>query len=337
MQALRGVARRLLPVRDLPRHLTERFRALDPGATRALRERLERHLCEGRPAGYAASAEGQRDLESHLFRRLRNDRLRVVPWLDAARPLAGARLLEIGCGTGASTLALAEQGARVTAVDIDARALGVARDRCRIYGLEPTFVVANATEVGPKLGSERFDAVVFYASLEHMTHRERLRAMAETWTMLEPGALWCVTDTPNRLWWFDEHTSRLPFFMWLPNDLAFDYACRSPRQYFRDLYHEWSEDTELHFLRRGRGVSYHEFDLAIGPADELDVVSSLRGFHRARQPLPRLRGRRQHRSFDGRYEALLAEIRPDLHPGFFARSLDLILRKSADRSAGPPG
>ncbi len=306
---------------------SERFLELDARRKAALRSRLSAYLSQGRPEGYLESAEGRADLDDHLSRRLRNDRRRVVPWLDAARPLRGSRVLEIGCGTGSSTVSLAEQGARVTAVDVDRAAVEVARERCASHGVEARFVVANAGQIAAKLAGAGFDWVIFYASLEHMTHGERLAAMTATWEALPSGGLWCVTDTPNRLWWLDDHTSRLPFFMWLPDELAFQYSSRSPRPYFREIYRDWNDEQRLHFLRRGRGVSYHELDLALGPAESLDVVSCLRSFHAARRPLAGLRGWRRRATLEGRYEALLAAMRPDLHRGFLRRSLDLIVRK----------
>ncbi|HEX5245050.1 MAG TPA: methyltransferase domain-containing protein, partial [Tepidisphaeraceae bacterium] len=72
------------------------------------------------------------DLQNHLFRRLEDNRRQVIPWLDAARPLQGAAVLEIGCGTGSATVTLAEQGAQVTAIDIDPRAIAVAERRCQL-------------------------------------------------------------------------------------------------------------------------------------------------------------------------------------------------------------
>ena len=80
----------------------------------------------------------------------------------------------------------------------------------------------------------------------------------------------------------------------------------------------------LHFLRRGRGVSYHEFDLAIGPAEKLTVISSLASFHR-RRLLPRLNWRlsRQYQ-----FSRFLAACAPAIHHGFFEPRLDLIIRKS---------
>jgi len=59
--------------------------------------------------------------------------------LARAAPGPGERALDIGCGTGATTLALAERvgpGGAVLAVDISAPMLAVARARCAAQGLD---------------------------------------------------------------------------------------------------------------------------------------------------------------------------------------------------------
>lgn len=91
-----------------------------------------------------------------------------------------------------------------------------------------------------------------------------MQAMQDTWRALQPGALWCVIETPNRLWFIDDHTSRLPFFNWLPDELAFAYSRFSAREPFRSSYRALSETTFESFLRHGRGVSFHEFALTMG-------------------------------------------------------------------------
>jgi S-adenosylmethionine-dependent methyltransferase len=323
-----GPLRRLLdPPPAPPQHLARRFRGLEDADEAALGQLIAAHLEARHGAGHLESEEGRRDLDGHWRRRLDRDRRELVPWLDAARSLPGTRILEIGCGTGCSSVALAEQGAVVTAVDVDPGAVELARARCDRYGLDVDFVVANAVDLATKLADERFDLVIFAASLEHMTHRERLEAMSGTWRMLAPGSLWCITDTPNRLWFFDAHTSRLPFFMWLPDELAFAYARFSPRSGFHELYDAWDDASSLHFLRRGRGVSYHELDLALAPATGLEVLSCLPIFLRERRRLHRLRAWRRRDSVRSRYTALLASLCPELHPGFFEPSLDLLIRK----------
>ena len=153
----------------------------------------------GTPDEYLASGEGQADMANHLERRTNSDRQIVIPWLDSVCQLQGCRVLEIGCGTGASTIALAEQGCDVTAVDVNEGNLLAAQERCRIHGLSAKFLCANATELQKQFPLGTFDLIVFFATLEHLTYAERMPAMKGTWAMLKPGGLWGVVETPNRL------------------------------------------------------------------------------------------------------------------------------------------
>ena len=232
--------------------------------------------------------------------------------------------MEIGCGTGCSTVALAEQGAEVTAIDVDESSLVIATERCRAFGLEVTFAHANATQVHQLFAGRHFDYIIFYAALEHMTMDERMSAMRETWQMLSPGDLWCVIETPNRLWYYDAHTSLLPFHMWLPDELAFEYSRFSPRQNYRERYREYTDEAKLDFLRRGRGVSFHEFELAMKPLSSLKIKTSLNTTSNRRRLLGRMKWRF---SNEARYISLLRRIAPELHEGFLQSSLYLIIEK----------
>lgn len=287
-----------------------------------VRESLVRHYFTD--AAYLGSEIGQRDLAAHLDGRLQHNRDCVVPWLESVQPLAGARVLEIGCGTGASTLALAEHGAELTAIDILASSIHVARDRCRAYGYRPRLLVANAAELKRRFPGRPFDVIVFYASLEHLTHEERRAAMRDSWDMLDPGSHWVVIETPNRLWHFDHHTALLPFFHWLPDRVAFEYARFSERPYFHEIYREHTAERELHFLRRGRGVSFHELELFMAPRQQLEVVGCLHTWLRQRDPAER---RRWHEAGHGAYVDLLRRTCPDLHEAFLQPALDLAIRK----------
>jgi len=274
---------------------------------------------------YLETEEGRADLENHLTHRLECDRTVTVPWLNRTRSLRGLRVLEIGCGTGSSTVALAEQGASVVAVDIVASSANIARVRCAAYGLDDVaFHVANAADLPPEIAGERFDFIIFFASLEHMLHAERLQAMALTWSMLPPGGLWCITDTPNRLWYSDGHTSLMPFFHWLPDDLAFKYSAFSPRPSVRDHLRTGDDDEMTRFLRFGRGVSFHEFELGLAPLDLLNVVSC-----QAAAYVERVRAANGYAELStaNRYLKLMIEIAPTVPPAFFLPSLDLIIEK----------
>ena len=175
------------------------------------------------------------DLHDHVKGRLDSDRRLVIPWLDAAQPLRGSRILEIGCGTGSSSVALAEQGASVVGIDIDEGSLAVGRDRAAAYGVDVEFRALNADQLADTFTVGQFDSIIFFAALEHMTLAERLSALRDAWGMLNLGGLLTVVETPNRLWWFDAHTARLPFFHWLPNELAFEQLRHSARENFRTV------------------------------------------------------------------------------------------------------
>jgi len=322
---------RSLAIPRPPRHIRESFRAIDQASLERVATSLKQnyfalaiHSFGAAGEAYLASSEGKSDFEDHLRELLHVDRVSVVPWLDQAMRLQGARVLEIGCGTGSSTVALAEQGARVTAVDVDEASIEVARDRCKAYGLDVTFSVLNAAKAGARFSGAHFDFIIFYASLEHMTHEERLTAMKGTWDMLPKGSFWCVVGAPNRLWYRDDHTSQLPIFHWLPDDLAFEYSRFSPRNAVLGRFREHSGEADLDFLRLGRGVSFHEFDLAMKKVEELRVVSSLLGFLRGRSILYWMKAKLDG---DSRFESILAQAGPRIHPGFYHRNLDVIIQK----------
>lgn len=315
----------------IPMSLVENHRGINQKSLDVIGASLRQHYFTQEDSWYSevetylSSDEGQQDLRDHLHSRLDTFRSPIIPWLNDAKPLSGAKILEIGCGTGSSSVALAEQGAEVTAVDIVESSLIVAKDRCDAYGLNVNFFCVNSMDVHKVFEGQHFDFIIFFATLEHMTHDERMIAMKNTWDMLPPGSLWCVVDTPNRLWYFDSHTSQIPFFQWLPDDLALLYSKFSPRKRFCDLYREVNNNSKLDFLRRGRGVSFHEFDLTMKRVLELDVISCLQIFL-SRQTLL---GKFLWNLKDSRrFESVLMRFGPKIHRGFYQEYLNLIIRKT---------
>lgn len=322
---MRHLLKRWFAEPKVPSHLSKRFIRPTDSQLEMIGESLRRNFFSQSPNGWMSSELGKQDFQDHLLSRLEENRRYRIPWLDHANPLSGSRVLEIGCGTGASTVSLAEQGANVVAIDIDDLALLDARKRCEVYGLEVDFMKINATEISDMLAGEKYDLIIFWACLEHLTLDERLSAMKGTYEMLAPGGLWCVTDSPNRLWVHDFHSSLLPFFMWLPGQLAIQYARFSPRQRFRDaLGGDECDDLNLRLARLGRGVSFHEFALSIGSPENLDVVSCMEIFNRHQRILSRFKWSL---SSMCRIETILHNSAPRIHRGFFQQNLDLILRK----------
>lgn len=257
--------------------------------------------------------------------RVQRDRSEIVPWLATLAPLSGARVLEIGSGRGASTFALTEQGARVTAVDVNRHATDYATAQLSAVGLRATFQNVNAADLDHFDGGP-FDLVIFWASLEHMTVHERARAIRGAWALLQPGGSMAIVETPNRLWPYDSHTSRLPFFNWLPDEVAFPFLATSSRDDIRTDFSDYDAEL-LTFQRLGRGVSYHEFELALGA--DITPSSCLQLERRRANVIRRLAW---FLSSAGRTERVLRGYAPEKHRAWFQPFLYLALTRAPTTS-----
>jgi 2-polyprenyl-3-methyl-5-hydroxy-6-metoxy-1,4-benzoquinol methylase len=98
--------------------------------------------------------------------------------------LRGKHLLEIGCGMGYDSLEFLKRGVRVTATDLTANAVTLARRHFEIEGVVPDEVrTANALDL--PFADETFDAVWANGVL-HATGDTR-RAVQEVRRVLKPG------------------------------------------------------------------------------------------------------------------------------------------------------
>ncbi len=280
------------------------------------------------PRGRLGCDDWRPIVDAELRTRLHWFKYRYTPWLNSILPLSGANILEIGAGTGCSTIPLLEAGARVTSIDISEVDLQIAELRAKLHGVADrvSFSRLNAAEIGNVFLGCSFDLIVYFASLEHMTYRERLASLRAAWSLLSIGKFLAVCDTPNRLWYYDDHTSLQNFFHWLPDEIAIDYAVRTPRQKFNIDFLSRDEDSATRLQRWGRCVSYHEFEIALGVnARDLEVHGEWQ--YRREHDDPRWWTDTWMNSKDGQYHQFLRLAEPQLPIAFIEPELALMIRK----------
>ncbi|SDB61871.1 bifunctional 2-polyprenyl-6-hydroxyphenol methylase/3-demethylubiquinol 3-O-methyltransferase UbiG [Belnapia rosea] len=107
----------------------------------------------------------------------------IIERLAKGRPnrLDGLRVLDVGCGAGLASEALARAGARVTGLDAAAGALGAARAHAAGQGLD----IDYREGMPETLEESGFDAVVALEVIEHVADREAFcRQLAR---LVKPG------------------------------------------------------------------------------------------------------------------------------------------------------
>jgi SAM-dependent methyltransferase len=256
----------------------------------------------------------------------------LIPWIEQVTSLAGKTVLEYGCGMGFVSRAFAARAGRLIGFDIDGPCVDLARDVLAYAGLDNVELhVAPAEQIVAEV--ERFagevDVFLLYAVLEHLTVPERLDVLALARRVVRRDGVIVVCEAPNRLIDFDHHTARMPYFSQLPDDLALHYARNSERGDFTTAMADAAgrgDRVEREALARwGRGVSYHEFELAFGHLPSHVIASNYD---------PLLMGVRPVQPDEQRLGRGLFDHRPDLPPVFGRYWLDLILSPVA--VPGPP-
>jgi demethylmenaquinone methyltransferase/2-methoxy-6-polyprenyl-1,4-benzoquinol methylase len=115
---------------------------------------------------------------------------------EAAAPKPGARVLEIGCGTGAVTARLVERGAEVTALDQNPEMMDRARERLERLGKargSVTWLERTASEIDA-LAPGASDAVVISLALSERSAAERRYVLREAARRLARGGILAVAD-----------------------------------------------------------------------------------------------------------------------------------------------
>lgn len=162
-----------------------------------------------------------------------------ISFLLRVTPLRGKTVLDFGSGCSGSSILLAREGAaRVHAIELVEGLRKAARLRIRDEGLSDVVAVDDAASMTDlPYAKEYFDVIALNAVVEHMKPEEREPILHHLCSLLTAGGSLVITETPNRIYPYDSHTTRLPLISWMPLGLA----CRTARAIRRDEFGKKSD------------------------------------------------------------------------------------------------
>jgi SAM-dependent methyltransferase len=109
----------------------------------------------------------------------------------AAHHLPG-RALDLGCGSGTSSLALAAAGWTVCGVDYARGAIRMARQKTRLAGLTIDFHVCDVTRLPRPVSAACYDLVLDIGCFHGLTTREKGIYLDALESLLAPGGSWLM-------------------------------------------------------------------------------------------------------------------------------------------------
>lgn len=139
----------------------------------------------------------------------------IARFIDSRLPLRSARVLDVGCGLGGLSIALARAGARVTGIDLSCDQIRLAKLRVLELAIPGIEFLASGGE-GLPFDSSSFDLVTLNDVIEHFASPSQ--AISEVSRVLKLGG-GVYALAPNRhslsVTFCDPHY-QLPFVVWLP-------------------------------------------------------------------------------------------------------------------------
>ncbi|MES2889068.1 MAG: bifunctional 2-polyprenyl-6-hydroxyphenol methylase/3-demethylubiquinol 3-O-methyltransferase UbiG [Pseudomonadota bacterium] len=132
--------------------------------------------------------------EDSEFRPLHRINPHRLAWIDGLSSLRGKKALDIGCGGGILSEAMAQRGAEVTGIDLAERPLQAARLHAQGQALALHYALSSA-EDWAAAHPTAFDVVTCMEMLEHVPQPEEVVAACAR--LVRPGG-WVFFSTLNR-------------------------------------------------------------------------------------------------------------------------------------------
>lgn len=133
------------------------------------------------------------------------------------RPTSALDVADLGCGAGAQSVAWAEKGHRVHAIDVNEPLVDLGRKRAAEGGFRIDFRIGSATKL--PWPDHSMDVCIALELLEHVTDWEA--CLSEAIRVLRPGGGLFITTT-NRLCPIQAEFN-LPLYSWYPGPLKRHY------------------------------------------------------------------------------------------------------------------
>lgn len=185
--------------------------------------------------------------------------------------LKDLKILDLGCGMGGLSTALALEGAKVTSLDYNAAYCEITRLRGQRYDLN--FRPVNAAGENLPFASGAFDIVICMDVLEHVQQPEKL--LAEVSRVLGPEGLLYITAI-NRYAFNDPHY-HVKGVNWLPRRFATPYLNLLKRQKDNSRFTDRQTLDEMHYYRFRDILPFgrrHQFT-RLEEAGELELAAPL--------------------------------------------------------------
>jgi 2-polyprenyl-3-methyl-5-hydroxy-6-metoxy-1,4-benzoquinol methylase len=193
----------------------------------------------------------------------------LIEYIDSRRIIIkGKNILEFGCRDGSSFVSFLNYSAdKIVGMDIDEKVIDLSK---RIYSdLGYNNIKYRINKINEPIPSddEEFDIVSCNAVFEHINPELRLRYLKELQSKVKKGGYIIISDTPNRLWPKEGHTTGI----WFLNYLPFKMKCRlgSMTKRYRDI----KPDNYSYWIEQGIvGVTYNDllkaFDSSVWSNEE---------------------------------------------------------------------
>lgn len=125
----------------------------------------------------------------------------------------GRNVLEFGCNYGATSIVLARLGATVSAIDVDASYVRLAKANAERFGLCDAIRFEHVEDTRKlPFADAAFDVISCNSVLEYVPHRILPAVQRELDRVLKPGGSLVIVGTSSRLWPREVHSRR-----WLVN------------------------------------------------------------------------------------------------------------------------